>query len=132
MNRYRMTRAEKLIVGAGAAMLFGSFLDFSLGRSAWSSGWFPVVTLIPMYGVLMGLQILLARYARVELPDEVAGFTWEQLHIAVGAFAALMAACWMLGSSNRQIGMLILTLGAFVSLGGAVKLQSERQTDALG
>jgi hypothetical protein len=132
MRRQKVTRAEIVILAAGAAMLVGSFLDFDSGRSAWSSPWFPIVTLIPLYGVLMAGQIAVTRYAKVDLPPDVASFTWEQLHLLLATFAALMAVCWVIAAEQRQIGMWILTLGALAAFAGALMLQSERRAGAFG
>jgi hypothetical protein len=132
MRRQKVTRAEIVILAAGAAMLVGSFLDFDSGKSAWVAPWFPIVTLIPLYGVLMAGHIAVTRYARVDLPPDVASFTWEQLHLLLGGFASLMALFWVIAANDRQIGMWILTIGALAAFGGALMLQSERRTSAFG
>jgi hypothetical protein len=132
MNRQKLTRAEMIIVVAGAVMLVASFLDFDSNKSAWSAPLFPIVTLIPLYGVLMAGHIAVTRFAKVQLPDDVAGFTWEQLQLAVGFMAALMALFWLVAANDRQIGMWILTLGALAAFAGSLMLQSERHTGVLG
>ena len=132
MNRRNVTRAETVILAAAAVMLISSFLDFDSNKSAWGAPWFPIVTLIPIYGVVMAGQIALRRFANVEMPREVAGFTEEQLHLLLGTFAALMALFWVIAGENRQIGMWILTLGALAAFAGALLLQSERRTGAFG
>jgi hypothetical protein len=131
MNRRKVTRAETVILAAGAVMLIASFLDFDSNESAWGAPWRPIVTLIPIYGVVMAGQIALKRFANVEMPD-VAGFTWEQLHLVLGTFAALMALFWVIAGEERQIGMWLLTLGALAAFAGALLLQSERRTGAFG
>jgi len=54
----------------------------------------------------MGLQIALTKFASVKLPTTVLGFTWEQIHLALGTMAALMAIGWLLTDyGDKQIGM---------------------------
>jgi hypothetical protein len=132
MDRKKVTPAEIVIVVSGAVMLVASFLDVSSDTSAWGTFFFPIVTLIPIYGVLMAGQIALTRFAKVQMPDDVAGFTWAQLQLVLGKFAALMALFWLIAMPNREIGIWLLTLGALGAFGGALLLQTERRTGALG
>ena len=61
------------------------------------------------------------------------GFTWEQIHLALGAMAALMAIGWLLTDyGNKQIGMWIEILGAIALVTGAALLQRERNPGAIG
>jgi hypothetical protein len=86
-----------------------------------------------LYGLVMGLQIALTTFASVKLPDSVLGFTWEQIHLALGAMAALMAIGWLLTDyGNKQIGMWFEILGGIALVVGAVLLQRERSTGAIG
>jgi hypothetical protein len=129
------TPGEITIMVAGAVMLIFSFFDF--GRfvskeSAWGSGLFPIATLIPIYGVLMALQIAVTKFGNVNLPDRVAGFTWEQVHLLLGAFALLMSLGWIVsGLDDKGIGLWVLFLGSIGLVVGAVMLQRERNTGAL-
>ncbi len=118
---------------AGAIMLVASFLHFRFDRGAWSSGNFPIATLLPLYGVAMATQIALTKYANVKLPDEVFGFTWEQLHLVVGLLAGLMAIGWLLtDTGDKQIGLWLEMLGGIALAVGGVMMQRERHTGAIG
>jgi hypothetical protein len=120
-------------MAAGAVMIIFSFLHFAADRSAWGSHLFPIATLLPIYGLVMALQIALTRFASLNLPASVLGFTWEQVHLALGAMAALMAFGWLVTDyGDKQIGMWFEILGGFALVVGAVLLQRERNTGAIG
>jgi hypothetical protein len=132
-DRQSPTPGEITIMAAGAVMLIFSFLHFAADRSAWGSHLFPIATLLPLYGLVMALQIALTKFASVNLPATVLGFTWEQVHLALGAMAALMALGWLVTDyGDKQIGMWFEILGGFALVVGAVLLQRERNTGALG
>jgi len=113
-------------------MLIFSFFHFAGNTSAWGKFAFPVATLLPLYGVVMALQIGLTKFANVKLPDSILGFTWEQVHLALGAMAALMAIAWLITDTpDKQIGLWFEVLGGFALVVGAVLLQRERNTGAI-
>jgi hypothetical protein len=127
------TPGESTIMAAGAVMLIFSFFAFAGHTSAWGRGAFPIATLLPVYGVVMALQIALAKFASVNFPRTVLGFTWEQIHLSLGAMAALMALGWLLTDyPSKGIGLWLEVLGAIALLVGAVLLQRERNTGAIG
>jgi hypothetical protein len=132
-DRQSPTPGEITIMAAGVVMIVFSFLHFAGDRSAWGSGLFPIATLLPLYGLVMGLQIALTKFASLNLPQTVIGFTWEQVHLALGAMAALMALGWLVTDyGDKQIGMWFEILGGFALVVGAVLLQRERNTGAIG
>ncbi|MDQ1383921.1 MAG: hypothetical protein QOG65_1300 [Actinomycetota bacterium] len=132
-DRQSPTPGEITIMAAGAVMIIFSFLHFAADRSAWGSHLFPIATLLPIYGLVMALQIALTRFASLNLPASVLGFTWEQVHLALGAMAALMAFGWLVTDyGDKQIGMWFEILGGFALVVGAVLLQRERNTGAIG
>jgi hypothetical protein len=127
------TPGETTIVAAGAVMLVFSFVSFAGNTNAWGSGLFPIATLLPLYGLVMALHITLTKFASLKLPESILGFTWEQIHLALGAMAALMAIGWLLTDyGNKQIGMWFEILGGIALVVGAVLLQRERNTGAIG
>jgi hypothetical protein len=132
-DRQSPTPGEITIMVAGAVMIIFSFLHFAADRSAWGSHLFPIATLLPLYGLVMALQIALTKFASLNLPATVLGFTWEQVHLALGAMAALMALGWLVTDyGDKQIGMWFEILGGFALVVGAVLLQRERNTGAIG
>ena len=127
------TPGEITIMAAGGVMIIFSFLDFAGNTNAWGKGLFPIATLLPLYGLVMAVQVAVAKFTPVDLPESVLGFTWEQIHLALGATAALMAFGWLLTDyGNKQVGMWIEILGAFALLTGAVLLQRERNPGVIG
>jgi hypothetical protein len=136
-DRQSPTPGEITIMAAGAVMIIFSFLHFA-GKghgavSSWGTGAFPIATLLPLYGLVMALQIALTKFASVKLPDHVLGFTWEQIHLSLGAMAALMAIGWLLtDTGGKQIGQWFEILGGIALVVGAVLLQRERNTGAIG
>lgn len=127
------TPGELTIMVAGAVMLVASFLHFAFRTSTWGTGLFPIATLLPLYGVVMGAQIALTKFAGMNLPERVAGFTWEQVHLVLGLLAAFMAIGWILTDNpGKAIGLYLEFLGGIALLVGALMLQRERHTGALG
>ena len=127
------TTSELTIMIAGAVMLVASFLDFAGDTSAWGRYLFPVATLLPLYGLIMAVQIALTKFGGVSLPDRLVGFTWEQVHLVLGIMAGLMAVAWLItDTGDKQIGEWLEVLGGIALAVGAVMMQRERQTGAIG
>jgi len=127
------TTGELTILIAGAVMFVASFLTFAFDQSAWSSFFFPLATLLPLYGVIMAAHIGITKYAGVNLPPRVFGFTWEQIHLVLGLLAGAMAVGWFVTNvGKRGVGMWFEILGGIALAAGAVTLQRERNTGAFG
>ena len=127
------TPAELTILIAGAVMLVGSFFRFAGPTNAWGKYLFPLATLLPLYGTLMAGQVGLARFANLTLPDKVLGFTWEQGQLLFGLLAGLMAVGWLVTDiASKGIGYWLEVLGGIAIAAGAVVLQGERDTGAIG
>jgi len=126
------TPAAIVLMASGAVALVGSFLDFFGndfgGASAWSSGLFPIATLMVIFAVVSGAVIALTRFAGVQLPSQVAGFSWMQIHLVLGFFAALYALAYLVvktGGADRKIGFWLVLIACIGSLVGAIMLQKE-------
>jgi hypothetical protein len=127
------TPAEVTILVAGGVMLIASFLDFAGETSVWGRFVFPVATLLPLYGVMMAVQVALTTLARVRLPHRVIGFTWEQVHLLLGLFAGAMAVGWLISDvTQKGIGFWLEVAGGIALAVGAIRLQRERHTGAIG
>lgn len=127
------TPAELTILIAGAVMLIGSFFDFAGSANAWGKYLFPLATLLPVYGVIMALEVGLTKFANMRLPPQVAGFTWEQVHLVLGILAGFMAVGWLITDiSHKGFGFWLEVLGGIAIAAGAVSLQRERNTGAIG
>jgi hypothetical protein len=131
------TTSELIIMIAGAVMLVASFFDFAQidvkAGSAWGKYLFPIATLLPLYGVAMAAQIALTKFANVKLPEQFAGFTWEQVHLVLGLLAGVMAIGWLITDiPEKGIGFWLEVLGGIALAVGAVMMQRERHTGAIG
>jgi len=133
MDSQRTTRAEIVIIAAGVVTVIGSFLPFwdlpLVGSTnAWGRLLFPVATLMPVFGLVMAAQIAAARFGNVRFPDRVLSFTWPQVHLALGSFAALLALCYLVvdkGFMSFGLGYWIVLTGCLGLLTGAVMLDRE-------
>jgi hypothetical protein len=127
------TPGELTILVAGSVMFVASFLPFAGGNSAWGTYNFPLATLLPLYGVIMATHIAVTKYANVNLPPRVFGFTWEQIHLVLGLLAGFMAIGWFVTNvGTRGVGLWIEVMGGIALAAGAVNLQRERNTGAIG
>ncbi len=132
-SRQQPTPGEIVIMAAGAVMLVFSFLHFAGDTSAWGKYLFPVTALLPLYGVVMALQIALVRFGNVNMPGRVGTFTWEQIHLVLGLLAGLMAIAWLItDTGDKQIGLWFEVLGGIALAVGALMLQRDRHTGAIG
>jgi hypothetical protein len=131
--------SEIIIMVAGLVAFISIFLTWlSFGDVQDYSGFgdfvFPFGTYIGLIGLVMGLQVALARFANVNFPDRVLGFTWPQIHLALAIFAGLLALGFLIQSLpagiDKGIGQWLGILGAIGLVVGAVMLhlESERAT----
>jgi len=131
------TTSELIIMIAGAVMLVASFLKFAQvdvnSASAWGQYLFPIATLLPLYGVIMAAEIALTKFSTVKLPEKLVGFTWEQVHLVLGLLAGFMAIGWLITDiRGKGIGYWLEVLGGIALAVGALMMQRERQTGAVG
>ena len=128
----KLTPGELLIVAGAVVTLIFSFLHFYTvpggGRSAWSKGLVPVTTLIVLFTFVMGVHIVLTRLLNVDLKDGIAGFTWPQVHVALGFFATILSVAFLLadkGGDGIGVGLVFMLIGSAACLVGAVVMRSE-------
>jgi hypothetical protein len=108
---------------------FGGSITTGGGVNAWASEFVPVVTLIVVFTLVMATQVLLDKFASVDVGPGIAGFTWVQVHLALGFFAALESFCWLIagkGGAGIGIGLILMLIGSVGCLVGAILLRSER------
>ena len=132
MDRTKLSPADIVILAAGAVMLIGSFLNFytfaGYSASAWSGanglGVFGIATVAVLCGVVMAAQVALATFASgTTLPNRILGFTWDQLHLALGFQAALLMLSFLIRSKSPfsfGIGFWLMLLSAIALLVGAI------------
>ena len=131
----KLTPGELLILAGALVTLIFSFLHFytapaplSGGVSAWSKGLVPITTLIVLFTLIMAVQILLTRLLNVDLGARVVGFTWPQIHVALGFFATILSVAYLLVDhlgGGIGIGLIFMLIGSAACLAGAVLLGNE-------
>lgn len=116
--------SDIVIVVSGAVALIFSFFNWFDGINAWDTDLtFPLGTYIAIIGVIMAGHILLTQLAGVNLPARVLGFTWAQIHLVLGLYAALLAIGWLImGPSgvDKKIGLWLSVLAGLALLVGAI------------
>jgi hypothetical protein len=123
------TPGEIVIMASGAVALVFSFFHFFDDRSAWGGGYFPIATLPALLVVVMAAHVALTKYAGVSLPDKIASFSWTQIHLALGFFAALDAFCFLIVKTygaGKKVGFWFILIASIAALVGAILLQRER------
>jgi hypothetical protein len=141
----KLTPGE-ILIGLGALVTFVfSFLHFwtfpstsfrgltvsARDLSAWSSILVPTATLIVLFTLIMGLQVVLANLFNVDLGPGIGGFTWPQVHLALGFFAVIDSLAFMVvdkGGYSVGIGLVFMLIGSVVCFVGAVLITNERAT----
>ena len=136
VNRKLSSVGTAIVIGAGVALL-GSLLDVYGGRSAWSQGLFPLITLPAILVTLLGVRLLVATFTSVRFRTRVLGFTWGQIDAVVGAWASLMMLSFAGGNAGvsaggltinptRDIGFWLMFIGtAVVFVGGLIEAQDQ-------
>jgi hypothetical protein len=139
----KFTPGEILIAAGALVTLIFSFFDFfsapsvSIGTrtiggggvSAWGDGLLPIATIIVLFCVIMGLQVVLSKVGNVELGTGIAGFTWVQIHLALGFFAFLDSLAFLVvkkGGFDIGIGLIFILIGSGACFAGAIVLGNER------
>jgi hypothetical protein len=126
--------ASIVIMAAGVVMLLASFLAFyqysgvfagAGDFTAWSGDLFFPVTIIPvLFGVVMAAQVALTTFAtNVKVPEKIAGFDWNQIHLVLGVQSAIMMLAFLvqdIGLLERGAGYWLMLLAAIALVVGAV------------
>ncbi len=126
----QLTPAEITIVAAGAVTFVFSFVtwfDFGVFGGS-TNGWdsFPLFTYAALCGLAMAAHVLAVKLGGVELPPQVLGFTWPQIHIVLGLIAVLDTFGVFIAGNDAKLGLIISLLGSIGLLVGAVMLRNER------
>ena len=122
MAAKRLMPSSLLILGGAVALLVGSFLPFySQGPfdiNAWDT--LVPITILPLVcGALMAAHIGLATWGDLRVPPALAGFTWNQIHLALGFQAAVMMVAWFVTKRSPATS---LGLGFWLMFAGSVAL----------
>jgi len=142
----KLTPGEILIAAGGLVTLIFSFFHFysspsvtvNLGSrsvssggggiSAWGDGLLPIATIIVVFCVVMAAQVVLTKVANVDLGPGLAGFSWIQVHLALGFFAFLDSLAFLVvkkGGVDVGIGLIFIIIGSGACFAGAILLSRE-------
>ncbi|HEX2274803.1 MAG TPA: hypothetical protein VHG90_13090 [Acidimicrobiales bacterium] len=129
----KLTTGEIVILAGGAVALVASFLPWyeadGDGYSAWSSGLFPLATLVPILGTVMAVQILVDKLSGANMPRRLSDFTWEQIHLVAALVTAVLVFCYLVvdrGGVDLGFGFYLEMLAAAALVAGAVMIRKER------
>src|SRR5262245_62260978 len=89
------TVAEIVMFAGGVVTFVFSFLDFFEGENAWSSGLFPVTTIIAVLGLAMVVFVALEIFAGFTLPTFLT-FTYKQMYVTWGITAGAFMLAWLI------------------------------------
>lgn len=138
-------------MAAGVLMLIFSFLAFykigdedtGIGDLSWS-GWstavnlFPITTVAALLVALLAAQVAIARFANVDMPERIFGYSWADLRVLVGAIATIVMLSYALRSFSdatdgigKGIGLWICLLSAAGFLVGSIMERNAAGADAL-
>jgi DMSO/TMAO reductase YedYZ heme-binding membrane subunit len=115
-----------MIVG-GVLAVVASFFDTAFGTHAWGDFAFPIVTLIPIYLGAVAVLVIFSRFGNLRLAPRAMGFTWPQIYLLLGLFAALMAGAWIVADPDPGIGLYLMLAGAIAVVVGALLSQRGRR-----
>ena len=127
MDLSKLSPAEKIIAGCGAALLVLSvFPWFGLGTGLFEirhDAWDNVLSLLAVIiGVVMAAQVIAARMTKAKMPSKV---KWGQIHLGLGAAAfGLVLLQYIIGDKYGALGVSVnlerksgLFLGLIASAG---------------
>jgi len=117
-----------MLIGGGAVMFIASLLDWiDLGGSRASKT--DIIGIVWLFTLIIGLGIAvlvaLTTFANVEIPDNILGFTRNQLYVAL-SFAAFLIFFGNQFGEERAIGVTLGWIAAAVAVaGGIMEMQGE-------
>lgn len=132
-------------MASGAVMLIFSFLAFYKvdvdggdSWSAWSNAFnlFPLSTLLVIAGVALAAEVAVRRFADASIPDGVAGFSWSQLRLVLGALGTLVMLGYLIRSFGSEagfakgVGLFLTTLAMIGLVVSAVMERAEGGTES--
>jgi hypothetical protein len=131
MNNKQVTPSQIIILVAGVVMLlclFLPWLELSENENAFGTFVFPFGFLACLCGIAMAVVVALKAFAGTNLPEKVWIFTWDQVHLILGVFAAVVTVSYLLvdvGGADKKIGLYLALLASIALIVGAVMMRNE-------
>ncbi len=112
-----------MLIAGGTVLLISTFLDWldagPFSQSGWSTDAFGLSGIfVAVIGVAVAGGTVATKFAGVSLPDEIIGFSRDQLHLALG-FAAFLITFGLQFGNSSGIGVLIGWIASAVIVAGA-------------
>jgi len=126
-------------LAGGVVLLIASFLDwqsfgaggFSIGFTAWDRGLTGFFLLV-IAGVAIGFAAVAGFAPQVNLPEDVLGFSRNQLVMALGASTFIFSICMLFANGGFQIGTILAVLAsAAIAVGAYMEDQAEAPSRAI-
>ena len=109
---------------------FGGFESRSFGYNAWETDGFGLLGIFcALIGLVIGGAVAAKQFGNVTLPDSIAGFTSQQLHLILSAFALLITVA-IIFRGEVGIGLWLAVIASGVMVAGAVMDQREGEVAA--
>jgi hypothetical protein len=115
------TVADIVMFVGGVITFIFSFLDFFEGENAWSSGLFPVTTIIAVLGLAMAVFVALEIFTAFTLPTFLT-FTYKQMYVTWGVVAAVFMLAWLIldTAADKKSGLYLMLIGSLAMAVGAI------------
>jgi|RhiMethySRZTD1v2_1073278.scaffolds.fasta_scaffold220008_3 hypothetical protein len=115
------TVADIVMFVGGVITFIFSFLDFFEGENAWSSGLFPVTTIIAVLGLAMAVFVALEIFTGFTLPAFLT-FTYKQMYVTWGIVAAVFMLAWLIldTAADKKSGLYLMLIGSLAMAVGAI------------
>ena len=112
-----------MMIGGGAVLFISTFLDWwSVGRfsaSGWETDAFGILGIIvALFGLALAAGPALTTFANVDLPEEVVGFTRNQIYVVLADFGFLVTFGLTL-AGDTGIGLILGFISSAVAGAGA-------------
>lgn len=129
-----------MLIGGGAVLLLGTFLDWvsvdggdfigDFGANAWDTDFFGLLGIVAaLIGLVIGGGVAARQFGNVNMPSMPFGFSHEQIHIVLSLFAVIITIGFVI-RGDVGIGLWLSTLAAIVMVVGAVMEANEGAGDA--
>jgi hypothetical protein len=131
MNNKQVSPSQIIILVSGVVMLlclFLPWLEFFDTENAFGTFVFPFGFLACLCGIAMAVVVALNAFAGTDLPQKVWIFTWDQVHLILGVFAAVVSVSYLLvdvGGADKKLGIYLALLASIGLIVGAVMMRNE-------
>jgi hypothetical protein len=123
-----------MLIGGGAVLLLGTFLDWvsvgSFGANAWDTDFFGLLGIVAaLIGLVIGGGVAARQFGNMSMPTPPLGFTHAQLHIVLSVFAVIITIGFVI-RGDVGIGLWLSTLAAIAMVVGSIMEAKESVGDA--